>query len=265
MDRCMRCAWCTQITTNDYCLHHDGFAESCCLQLVDNYLHNAHQSLIRSSVCFLWRAFSCLQGVFVDGRREGEGLLKYVDGSRYQGSFKCNQFSGHGQMRYGALMEVSHRLNQYHTFSVQSQLAQPSVCFNQHQDNVDHAITRPESVTHMHAHLARMLARAQNGKEVKGRMYEGDWENGQYDGQGTLHLGNGDIYTGAFKVKLLINTTETHSKTHRRHTLSPHTVVHVYMMHDCTFESCRCLLHAVAHRSTATVCGRCALYIERHV
>jgi hypothetical protein len=31
-------------------------------------------------------------------------------------------------------------------------------------------------------------------------MYEGDWENGQYDGQGTLHLGNGDIYTGAFKV-----------------------------------------------------------------
>jgi MORN repeat len=47
------------------------------------------------------------------------------------------------------------------------------------------------SCTHVHA---------QNGKEVKGRMYEGDWENGQYDGQGTLHLGNGDIYTGAFKV-----------------------------------------------------------------
>jgi hypothetical protein len=48
------------------------------------------------------------QGVFVDGRREGEGLLKYVDGARYQGSFKCNQFSGHGQMRYAAILEVSY-------------------------------------------------------------------------------------------------------------------------------------------------------------
>ena len=35
-------------------------------------------------------------------------------------------------------------------------------------------------------------------KYEDGRRYDGNWLNNRYDGQGTFHTGDGDIYTGSF-------------------------------------------------------------------
>ncbi|KAG5190083.1 hypothetical protein JKP88DRAFT_299697 [Tribonema minus] len=48
---------------------------------------------------------SIYEGTITDGRREGEGVLKYPDGVRYVGEFKANHFHGYGHMTYGPSLE----------------------------------------------------------------------------------------------------------------------------------------------------------------
>jgi len=50
------------------------------------------------------------EGEFLDGRREGNGILSYANGNRYEGEFVGNLFDGEGCYTWAPFMENGVRI-----------------------------------------------------------------------------------------------------------------------------------------------------------
>ena len=67
---------------------------ACLLWLVFGFVECCHSVCVATSA--VGRCRWCLQGAFVDGRREGYGKCEYADGSVYKGAWKGNRRNGVG-------------------------------------------------------------------------------------------------------------------------------------------------------------------------
>ncbi len=114
------------------------------------------------------------EGLFRDGKREGRGIINYANGDRYEGDFKAGKRQG-----FGTLAHLSGK-------------AEGGAWENDKLVAADPNIRRVREC---------LTGDCQNGKgrsrDLKGRIYDGHFKHGLYDGFGTLYANDGR-YEGYF-------------------------------------------------------------------
>ena len=119
------------------------------------------------------------EGLFQQGKFQGQGTLHYANKDRYEGNFENNLPNGKG-------------------FLISSKGAvKAGVWTNGELTQQDHSIRFVREC---------IKGDCQNGigqlKDYKGRIYEGRFKNHQFEGYGTLRYTNGDYYKGRFLAGL---------------------------------------------------------------
>ncbi|CAM9451858.1 unnamed protein product [Ectocarpus sp. 6 AP-2014] len=105
-------------------------------------------------------------GEFVDGLREGQGVLTYITGNTYHGQFKANQFHGLGCMNYGPLIENG-----------------KEICGRVYEGGWEKGLKKGEGVMHTGS----------------GQVYEGSFDADLYHGHGALRGPGKDVLEGDWK------------------------------------------------------------------
>lgn len=114
------------------------------------------------------------EGLFRDGKREGAGIINYGNGNRYEGDFRYGKRHGFGTMTY------------------------PSGKAEGGAWEADELVAADPNIKRVRECLS---GDCQNGKgrsrDLKGRIYDGHFKHGLYDGFGTLYTSDGR-YEGYF-------------------------------------------------------------------
>ncbi|CAM9399332.1 unnamed protein product, partial [Discosporangium mesarthrocarpum] len=151
-------------------------------------------------------------GEFVDGLREGQGVLKYASGNTYQGFFKANQFHGVGTMKYAPLVEDGV------VITGRTYKGEWVKGLKQGQGTLSTGTGEVYEGSFMHDMFSgdgilKGAGKVLNGEWRRGRLhgkakctyphgvqYVGEMEGGEYHGKGRLVLGKkGGWYEGDFK------------------------------------------------------------------
>jgi hypothetical protein len=122
------------------------------------------------------------EGNFLDGKKNGYGTYKFLDGSVYEGNWVDNVMSGEGTMTYpdGTVYEGNWEDNVSHG---KGKLTQPS------QGNEYTLSYNGDFVKNKKSGYGGMVY-------SDGGVYNGEWDNDQMHGTGTFRYKNGDIYEG---------------------------------------------------------------------
>ena len=127
------------------------------------------------------------KGDFVNGKKEGNGVMIYKNGTKYEGAFKNNKHEG-----FGKLTQLDGE-----TFSGEWK---------------DGKINGNGIRCHCNGdkYIGNYVNNIRNGHGnytfSNGDSYEGNWVNGKVTGKGVFRFKNGDMYEGEFKENIIMGS-----------------------------------------------------------
>ena len=125
------------------------------------------------------------KGEFVNGKKEGNGVMIYKNGTKYEGAFKNNKHEG-----FGKLIQLDGE-----TFTGEWK---------------DGKINGNGIRCHCNGdkYIGNYVNNIRNGHGnytfSNGDSYEGNWVNGKATGKGVFRFKNGDMYEGEFKENIIM-------------------------------------------------------------
>ena len=124
------------------------------------------------------------EGIFVDGKKEGNGTMIYKNGTRYEGAFKANKHNGFGKL---IQLDGETFIGEWKDGKINGN----GVRYHKNGDK----------------YIGAYINNIRNGLGhyifANGDSYEGNWENGKANGIGKFNFKNGNIYEGEFKDNII--------------------------------------------------------------
>ena len=125
------------------------------------------------------------KGGFINGKKEGNGIMIYKNGTRYEGAFKNNKHEGFGKLKQ---LDGETFIGEWKDGKINGNGVR-SHC------NGDR-------------YVGSYVNNIRNGHGIytfsNGDSYEGNWVNGKATGKGVFKFKNGDVYEGEFKDNIIM-------------------------------------------------------------
>ena len=125
------------------------------------------------------------QGGFLEGKKDGSGIMIYKNGTKYEGNFKNNKHEGFGKLKQ---LDGETFIGEWKDGKINGN----GVRCHCNGDR----------------YIGSYVNNIRNGHGIytfsNGDSYEGNWLNGKATGKGIFKFKNGDIYEGEFKANIIM-------------------------------------------------------------
>ena len=125
------------------------------------------------------------KGSFINGKKDGNGIMIYKNGTRYEGSFKNNRHEGFGKLKQ---LDGETFIGEWKDGKINGNGVR---C---HCNGDRYIGSYVNNIRNGHG----------NYTFSNGDSYEGNWLNGKATGKGVFKFKNGDIYEGEFKENIIV-------------------------------------------------------------
>ena len=125
------------------------------------------------------------KGSFINGKKDGNGIMIYKNGTRYEGAFKNNKHEGFGKLKQ---LDGETFIGEWKDGKINGNGVR---C---HCNGDRYIGSYVNNIRNGHG----------NYTFSNGDSYEGNWLNGKATGKGVFKFKNGDVYEGEFKENIIV-------------------------------------------------------------